>query len=189
MKRLILIFAAVAALVSRVANAQELYQYTKDSVIQTEVGSIYIVEAYNSNLNFSKAVPAYEKFEPATSSNPSLVRNQEGFWNIDYSRFSKPSKTAVQNTLRLCFNQYLPILKTGIQGRGQVRIVIRTNSQGIFKNAEVKIWAEPSVYRQIPPAVLCNLLNSIDDLQFGIPTEYQCISDHYFRYSVFFKDL
>ena len=67
MKRLIIILTAVAALASRGTNAQELYQYTKDSVIQTEVGSIYIVEAYNSNLNFSKAVPAYEKFEPATS--------------------------------------------------------------------------------------------------------------------------
>ncbi|MBQ2395393.1 MAG: hypothetical protein II307_06485 [Alistipes sp.] len=54
---------------------------------------------------------------------------------------------------------------------------------------KVTIWAEAAIYRQIPPVVLNSFLNDIDGLSFGIPPEYQCISDHYFRYSVFFKDL
>ena len=171
------------------ANAQELYQYVQDSIYQTAAGPISIIRANGAYIHYAKAEPAYERFEPATSSNPAITYNDEGFWEIDYSRFVKPSESDVCNMTKTAFNHYLSILNTDTTHCRQVRIVIRTDSQGTFKNADVKIWAEPSIYRQIPPEVLCGLLNALDDLQFTIPPEYQCISDHYFRYSVFFKDL
>lgn len=74
-------------------------------------------------------------------------------------------------------------------GGKSLKITDRTDSQGTFKNADIKIWAEQSVYGQFPPSLLGQLLVRLGMLQFTIPAEYQCISDHYFRYSVFFKDL
>ena len=189
MKRLIIILTAVVALAPRAANAQELYQYAKDSVITTSLGSIYVINKYSTSIRYSKAVPAYEPYEPSTCTDPTIKRNQYGEWILDKTRFGKISQSSILNIVRLFFAQYRTLLKSAFDGKGQIWITIRTGSTGVFKNAEVEIWAEPSVYRQIPPAVLCNLLNSIDDLQFTVPAEYQCISDHYFRYSVFFKDL
>ena len=171
------------------ANAQELYQYTKNSVIQTSSGPISIIRAGGAYIHYAKAEPAYERFESSTSTDPTITRNDDGLWEIDYSKFAKPAQSVVCSMIRASWTQYMSMLKASCKDNDQVWITVRTDSKGKFKNADVKIWAEPSVYRQIPPTVLCDLLNRIDDLQFGIPPEYQCISDHYFRYSVFFKDL
>ena len=189
MKRLIIILTAVVALASRGANAQELYQYAKDSVITTRLGKIYVIKTYSSHLKFSKAEPVYEPFQPSTCSDPTIEQDEYGRWIVDKTRYTQPSQNVMYNAVRLCFAQYSTLLKSAFNGEGKIWVCIRTNSQGVFKNAEVNIWTEPSIYRQIPPEVLCRFLNVLDDLQFGIPTEYQCISDHYFRYSVFFKDL
>ncbi len=188
MKRLLLILFTVAA-VPNVGFSQTAYQYAQDSVIQTLAGSIYIIRAGGAYIHYAKAEPAYERFEPATSSNPAITRNDEGFWEIDYSQFVKPAKSVVENMVRDSFNQYMTTLKSANNGDAQIWITIRTDSQGVFKNADVKIWAEKSAYSRIPPSQLDQLLVRLGILQFTVPTEYQCISDHYFRYSVFFKDL
>jgi hypothetical protein len=189
MKRLIIILTAVVALASRGANAQELYQYAKDSVITTSVGQIYILNAYDINIGYSHAIPVYNKYEPATCSDPMIKRNEYGAYIVDKTKFNKPSQYVIHNSVTLCFFQYRTLLKTAFDGNGKIGLTFHTNSVGVVQNIEVKIWAESAIYRQIPPEVLCRFLNVLDDLQFGIPTEYQCISDHYFRYSVFFKDL
>ena len=171
------------------ANAQELYQYAKDSVITTNVGQIYVLNAYDINIGYSHATPIYDKHEPSTCSDPTIKRDEYGRWIVDKTKYTKPSQNVVQNAVKLCFARYYNLLKTAFNGNGKIGLTFHTNSVGFVQNIEVKIWAESSVYRQIPPEILCGLLNTVDDLQFGIPPEYQCISDHYFRYSVFFKDL
>ncbi|MBE6210602.1 MAG: hypothetical protein E7130_03090 [Rikenellaceae bacterium] len=171
------------------ANAQELYQYTKGSVITTSVGQIFVLDIYNINMCYSQATPVYNQHEPSTCSDPTIKRNQYGDWIVDKTRYTKPSQTAIYNSVKSCFAGYHDLLKSAFDGKGQIGIAFHTDSTGEVLNTEVKIWAEPSIYRQIPPEVLCGFLNVLDDLQFTIPPEYQCISDHYFRYSVFFKDL
>ena len=171
------------------ANAQELYQYTKDSVIETDTGSIYVINKYSTSIRYSRAIPAYEPYQPSTCSDPTIKRDQYGRWILDKTKFNKIPQSVMQNIVRLSFAQYNNLLKSAFDGKGQIWITIRTGSMGVFKNAEIEIWAEPSVYCQIPPEILSNLLNSVSSCKFGIPPEYQCISDHYFRYSVFFKDL
>ncbi len=189
MKRLLLILFAIAALAVQSANAQELYQYAKDSTITTSVGSIYIINKYSTSIRYAKASPAYEPYEPSTCSDPTIKRDEYGRWIVDKTRYTKPSQTTIHNSIKSCFTGYIDLLKTAFNGKGQLRITFRTNSAGIFRNAEVELWAEPSIYRQIPPEVLCGLLNALDDLQFTIPPEYQCISDHYFHYYILFRDL
>ena len=61
--------------------------------------------------------------------------------------------------------------------------------QNLHNSIIVTILRESYFKKNRQPEVLCGFLNVLDDLQFTIPPEYQCISDHYFRYSVFFKDL
>ena len=189
MKRLIIILTAVVALASRGANAQELYQYAKDSVITTNVGQIYISGIYSSHISYSKPYPVFNQSEQASCSDPTIKRDQYGRWILDKTKFNKTPQSVMQNIVRLSFAQYNNLLKSAFDGKGQIWIMFQTNSTGIVKNAEVLIWAEPSIYRQIPPEVLNWFINSVGELRFTIPPEYQCISDHYFRYSVFFKDL
>ena len=177
------------AFVIQTIQAQELYQYAKDSVITTSAGSIYVINKYSTSIRYSRAIPAYEPHQPSTCSDPTIKRDQYGQWILDKTKFNKIPQSVMQNIVRLSFAQYNNLLKSAFDGKGHIWITIRTGSTGVFKNAEIEIWAEPSIYRQIPPEVLCGFLNALDDLQFGIPPEYQCISDHYFRYSVFFKDL
>ena len=191
MKRLILILilTAVVALAPQGANAQELYQYAKDSVITTSAGSIYVINKYSTSLRYAKAAPAYEPYQPSTCSDPTIKRDQYGRWILDKTKFNKIPQSVIQNVVRLCFAGYHNLLKSAFDGKGQIWITIRTGSTGVFKNAEVEIWAEPSVYCQIPPTVLSTLLNSLGVYKFTIPPEYQCISDHYFHYYILFKDL
>ena len=171
------------------ANAQELYQYTKGSVITTSVGQMYVLDLYDITICYSQATPIYNQYEPSTCSDPTIKRNQYGDWIVDKSKYTKPAQTAIYNSVKSCFTGYINLLKSAFNGKGQIGIAFHTNSIGEVLNTEVKIWSESSIYRQIPPEVLCGLLNALDDLQFTVPPEYQCISDHYFRYSVFFKDL
>ena len=171
------------------ANAQELYQYAKDSTITTNVGQIHIMDLYDSSIGYSKPTPVYNQSEQASCTDPTIKRDEYGRWIVDKTKYTKPSQTVIYNSVRSCFVGHIDLLRSAFNGKGQIWITICTGSTGVFKNAEVIIWAEPSIYRQIPPEVLCGLLNALDDLQFTIPPEYQCISDHYFRYSVFFKDL
>ena len=189
MKRLILILTAVAALAPRGANAQELYQYAKDSVITTNVGQIYISGIYSSHISYSKPYPVFNQSEQASCSDPTMKRDEYGRWIVDRAKYTKPPQSEIYNAVKLCFAGYHNLLKSAFDGKGQIWIMFQTNSTGIVKNAEVLIWAEPSIYRQIPPEVLNRFINSVGELRFTIPPEYQCISDHYFRYSVFFKDL
>ena len=118
-----------------------------------------------------------------------IKRDEYGRWIVDKTRYTKPSQGTLLDAVKTCFARYRTLLKSAFDGKGQMWITFQISSTGSFKNAEVIIWAEPSIYRQIPPEVLCGFLNVLDDLQFTIPPEYQCISDHYFRYSVFFKNL
>ena len=171
------------------ANAQELYQYTKNSVIQTSSGPISIIRAGGAYIHYAKAEPAYEQFEPSTSTDPTITRNDDGLWEIDYSKFVKPAQSVVCSMIRASWTQYMSMLKASCKDNDQVWITVRTDSHGAVKNADVKIWMEQSLYSQIPPFLLGQLLTKLSMLQFTIPQEYQCISDHYFRYSVFFKDL
>ena len=180
---ILLVFSAIYA------NAQELYQYTRDSVITTSVGQIYILNAYDINIGYSHAMPVYNKYEPATCSDPMIKRNEYGGYIVDKTKFNKPSQSIIRNSVTLCFFQYRTLLKSAFDGKGQIGITFHTNSTGVIQNMKVIIWAEAAIYRQIPPVVLNSFLNDIDGFSFGIPPEYQCISDHYFRYSVFFKDL
>ena len=189
MKRLILIFAAVAALAYRGANAQELYQYAKDLVITTSVGQIYIMDLSGINMYYSQATPVYNKYEPSTCSDSTIKRNEYGDYIVDKTKFNKPPQSAILNIAKVRFMQYRTLLKSAFDGTGQIWITFHTNSTGVIQNMKVIIWAEAAIYRQIPPVVLNSFLNDIDGFSFGIPPEYQCISDHYFRYSVFFKDL
>ena len=179
----------ILVVISNIVYSQAIYQYTRDSVIRTAVGDVYILRAGDAYLKFSKANPPFDLLYPATSSNPSITQNDEGLWDIDYTRYTKHPQTTISNIVRSNFAGYLNLLKSAFDNKGQIWITVRTNSTGVFKNAEITLWAKPSIYRQIPPEVLCGLLNALEELQFTIPPEYQCISDHYFHYSVFFKDL
>ena len=66
---IVLVFSAIYA------NAQELYQYAKDSVITTSVGQIYIMGLSGINIHYSQATPVYNKYEPATCSDSTIMRN------------------------------------------------------------------------------------------------------------------
>ena len=171
------------------ANAQELYQYVQDSVYQTAAGPISIIRAGGAYIHYAKAEPAYERFEPSTSTDSTITQNDDGLWEIDYSKFVKPAQSVVCSMIRATFTQYIPMLKASCKDNDQVWITVRTDSQGVVKNVDVKIWMEQSLYSQIPPTQLGLLLTRLSSLQFTVPSEYQCISDHYFHYSVFFKDL
>ena len=139
--------------------------------------------------NANKATPTFNQGEQALCSDSTIKRDEYGRWIVDKTRYTKPSQGTLLDAVKICFVRYRTLLKSAFDGKGQMWITFQISSTGSFKNAEVIIWAEPSIYRQIPPEVLCGFLNVLDDLQFTIPPEYQCISDHYFRYSVFFKDL
>ena len=183
------ILSIMLVLVTNAVCAQTTYQYVQDSVYQTLARPVHIISSGGPYIHFAKAEPAYERFEPATSSNPAIIRNDEGFWEIDYSLFSKPSKGRVGSAIKSCLNQYLSILKPTLKGGSQAWITIRTDSQGKFKNADVKIWSEQSAYSQIPPMVLGQIFTHLSVMQFTVPVEYQCISDHYFHYYILFRDL
>ncbi len=187
MKRLF--YLIMLAFMMQSAYAQELYQYAKDSVITTNVGQIYISGLYSSHISYSKPYPVFNQSEQATCSDPTMKRDEYGRWIVDKTKYTQPLQIIIHNAVKLCFAGYRNLLKSTFDGKGQIWIMFQTNSTGIVKNAEVLIWAEPSIYRQIPPEVLNRFINSVGELRFTIPPEYQCISDHYFRYSVFFKDL
>ncbi len=189
MKRLLFIVIMLAMGAFQSANAQELYQYAKDSVFTTNVGNLYIIKTYSSHIKFSNDKSTYEPYEPSTCSDSTIECDEYGRWIVDKTRYGKPSQDIMLNAVKIGFSGYYDLLKSTFEGGGKIWICIRTDSYGVFKNAEVKIWAEPSIYRQIPPEVLCRFLNVLDDFRFAIPPEYQCISDHYFHYSVFFKEL
>ncbi len=187
MKKMIIL--TILALMSNMAYSQTSYQYSRDSVIQTLAGPIHIIRAGGAYIHYAKAEPAYERFEPSTSTDSTITRNDDGLWEIDYSKFVKPAQSVVCNMIRASWTQYMSTLKASCDDNDQVWITVRTDSHGAVKNADVKIWMEQSLYSQIPPFLLGQLLTKLSMLQFTIPQEYQCISDHYFRYSVFFKDL
>ena len=89
------------------ANAQELYQYTKDSVYQTAAGPISIIRAGGAYIHYAKAEPAYERFEPSTSTDSTITRNDDGLWEIDYSKFVKPAQSVVCSMIRATLTQYM----------------------------------------------------------------------------------
>lgn len=187
MKKFIYLIALTFIIQS--ANAQELYQYTKDSVITTNVGDIHILDVYSTSIGYSKVTPVYNQREVAFCSDETIKRDEYGRFIVDKNKYSKPMQLTIQNVVKMYFASYRTLLKSAFDGKGQIWITFQIGSTGSFKNAEVIIWAEPSIYRQIPPEVLCRFINALGELQFTIPPEYQCISDHYFHYSVFFKDL
>lgn len=187
MKKIIIL--ALLALVSNMTYGQTSYQYLRDSVFQTLTGPMRIIRAGGAYIHYTKAEPAYERFEPSTSTDPTITRNDDGLWEIDYSKFVKPAQSVVCSMIRSSWPQYMSMLKASCDDNDQVWITVRTDSQGTVKNVDVKIWMEQSLYSQIPPHQLGVLLIKLGMLQFTVPAEYQCISDHYFHYSVFFKDL
>ena len=114
------------------ANAQELYQYTKNSVIQTSSGPISIIRAGGAYIHYAKAEPAYERFEPSTSTDPTITRNDDGLWEIDYSKFTKPAQSVVCSMIRASWTQYMSMLKASCKDNDQVWITVRTDSKGKF---------------------------------------------------------
>ena len=189
MKRLLFIAIILAMGALKYVKAQDLY--SEGQLLQCQGRTLIISKVLSGRFTYryAKASPAYEPYEPSTCSDPTIKRDEYGRWIVDKTRYTKPSQTTIHNSIKSCFTGYIDLLKTAFNGKGQLRITFRTNSAGIFRNAEVELWAEPSIYRQIPPEVLCGLLNALDDLQFTIPPEYQCISDHYFHYYILFRDL
>ena len=184
-----MIILTILALMSNMAYSQTSYQYSRDSVYQTLAGPISIIRAGGAYIHYAKAEPAYERFEPSTSTDSTITRNDDGLWEIDYSRFVKPAQSVVCSMIRATLTQYISMLKASCKDNDQVWITVRTDSQGAVKNVDVKIWMAQSLYSQIPPTQLGLLLTRLSTLQFTVPSEYQCISDHYFHYSIFFKDL
>ena len=121
------------------ANAQELYQYVQDSVYQTAAGPISIIRAGGAYIHYAKAEPAYERFEPSTSTDSTIARNDDGLWEIDYSKFVKPAQSVVCSMIRATLTQYMSMLKASCKDNDQVWITVRTDSQGVVKNVDVKI--------------------------------------------------
>ena len=170
------------------ANAQ--YLYGQDSVITTRYCDLRIVMPGGTSLWYAKHTPDYDPLMPTSTSDSQFKRDDEGFWKIDYSAFTKPSNDTIKAIVSEVFHGYKTTLQSAHTGRGKIDITVRVNSRGEFVNADITIWSEPIHYCQIPPVKLGELLSRLEnELIFVVPDEYRAISDHYFHYSVFFKDL
>lgn len=179
-------FAALMSAVPFCCFAQ--YGYTENSIIATSSYRLLITEQRDVELHYVDCDNPYAD-DVSTSSNPNRRRNDDGVWDIDYSRFVKPDKKVLYRAVAEVLADELPFLKTSFGGRANIWLQAHTDSVGRFVNCKVRFWADAEDYNRISPEKLARLYALFSELSFGVPEEYRDISDHYFNMTVPFRDL
>ena len=164
------------------------YDYTENSIIATSSYRLRITKQRNAELHYVDCDNPY-KDGVATSSNPNRRRNDDGVWDIDYSRFERSDKKQVCRAVAEVLAEELPFLKTSFDGRANIWLRLHTDSDGRVVNCKVRIWADAEDYNRISPEKLAWLYGVFSDLSFGVPEEYRDISDLYFNMTIPFRDL
>lgn len=189
MKNIIVISSVIFSFCHLDAYAQSRYTYTQDDIIRSSSYDLRVTKAFDTMLELTDAENAYGSMEGAVSSDPSFIRDANGYWNIDYSKITRPNDETVKRMIGEAIADAIPILSRKINGKeGQIWIMIHTDAFGRFLNAEIVLWTPSECYSRIEPEKLAQLYSRISSLSFGIPSAYSAISDHYFRYAFFFKD-
>lgn len=164
------------------------YDYAENSIIATSSYRLKIVKLDASRLYYTDCDNPYNDIV-STSSNPNRHRNDDGMWDMDYSRLAKLDQNDMNKRVAAIFKDELPCLKTTFDGRGHIWFQIHTDSVGKFINGLVVIWADAEDYSRISPEKLARLYELASQMSLGVPEDYRDISSHHFYYMVPFRDL